>query len=531
MPINEELKEKIEINKEILSALPVNNRKNKDKYLKQLSSFLNDVNVDLNIIFDEIKRRYNNLSSSLVKKEDGSIDKEIARLSILMPLLEEYNSSYEKMELDKRLHKLKYYYKNNLDELNGVILSCIMKFKELGIILSKDDFNYSIYAKEYISYFLDGVENKKLDLKKIHSSFDDIYWKCPDVITHIELNFREIYLKNKKRIDKKYNEQKENILSKVNGDTVKQNYYNLLRKKELLKKDNAYNIITDFLNGKENTKNYLEDNMYNKYKKYVSEIFLKNIFESEDSSNKKNNLDQNLIDLKDVVLEYMCLLKYEFLINNIKERYNEVKKNKNITKEYNDTIKEINKKEKEIFSITKKDGKGLFSKKADDASLVKQNLIILSLRELYTKLDDINLNIAISKFLSPSSTIYDVLRLISSYYREAFRIIRKSDTERTEEEIDDYLTTLKDFIQKDNLSILNNLNINEEKNLLFVIRDKYNLLNISLTNDMLEKDNLQNLVDDLEEFEKYYYIRKNNIDLKVIDDFNDLKNIVDQKHN
>ena len=55
----------------------------------------------------------------------------------------------------------------------------------------------------------------------LKEKFENMYWKCPDLIIHIELNLRHIYINNKKNIDKYYEKQKQNVLNKLNADTTK----------------------------------------------------------------------------------------------------------------------------------------------------------------------------------------------------------------------------------------------------------------------------------------------------------------------
>ena len=47
-----------------------------------------------------------------------------------------------------------------------------------------------------------------INSKEMKAKFDDIYWKCPEIIMQIELNLRTLYLINEEEIDKFFDTQK-----------------------------------------------------------------------------------------------------------------------------------------------------------------------------------------------------------------------------------------------------------------------------------------------------------------------------------
>ena len=63
---------------------------------------------------------------------------------------------------------------------------------------------------------------------------------------------------------------------------------------------------------------------------------------------------------------------------------------------------------------------------------------------------------------------------------------------------------------------------------MFIIKDKYNLLNINLTKEDLEGDNLESLIDSLNTLEEFYYINKNGINIDDISDLMDFKKLLDK---
>lgn len=524
MSYPKEIIEKISVKKEILSTLPTNNKKNKEKYVKVVAEDIVEFEKIQNYIFSEIKKRYSEIDKIEKKDNLSQIQKELNNISSILYLLNDINSSYEKMELDKRLHKLKYFYMNNLEEINSVILGTILKFKEVGIILTENDFLYSKYVKEYISLFIEGIERKKLDLSAIQEKFESIYWKSPDIITHIELNFRYLYLVNKKKIDKYFLDKKKYIISSMKTDIIYNRYNKLIKNRDFAAENDAYVIIHKFLEGELSPSEYTKKSMHDNYVKYMSEIFLDSILDSP----KQEELDLNFSKLKNALYEYKQVLKYQYLVDNIKSRYEENLNNKSLKANESKILKEIAKEEKRVIGITKKIENSRFIKVNEEALHVTQSNIIKGIKEKYKEYDRIRIDMAIAGNINEASTIGDLFKFISSFYRELYNITKEQYPDISEEELDEIVQDFKDFVNWPYNILTNNFNINNDKNLIHIIKDRYSLMNITLTEDMLEADSLDSSIKDLAKFEQYYYIRKNNINIEKIIDFVNLKNLIDK---
>ena len=139
------LNEKIDTDKEILSVMPKNTKKNTELYIKKVEEIKADYERYLNDIVLEIKRRANKINNIKENPEIKEVEEEIKKFDGL-DLLGAGNTSYEKMKLDELLFILRRFYKNNLEQVNNNILSCIRKFSEVGVELKPEDFNYSPFA-------------------------------------------------------------------------------------------------------------------------------------------------------------------------------------------------------------------------------------------------------------------------------------------------------------------------------------------------------------------------------------------------
>ena len=168
----------------------------------------------LDEILAEIKRRTIKIKSFVPDTKIEKLEQEIKYMDKI-ELLDKNTTSFEKMGLDEILYVLKRFYKNNLELVNDAIVKCLEKFRIVGINLVANDFNYSIYTKEYMNVLLEEIKKGDSNSGRVKDTFEQIYWKCPDIIIHIELNFRSLYLKNEKAINKYYDDARKQITKEL----------------------------------------------------------------------------------------------------------------------------------------------------------------------------------------------------------------------------------------------------------------------------------------------------------------------------
>ena len=324
-----EYKDKIELQKEVLAALPRNNNKNNKLYKAKVEEMLKEYQVDKEVVEEEITKRRNRYLSLEYDKNIDNITNKINELLPQLPLLNKYNSSYEKSNLDIILYELGHFYKNDLDKVNTDIKKAIDIFSLVGVPLSEDNFNYSYYSSIYMKKFLSNQDN---DILK--TDFEEIYWKCPDIITHITLNFKYLYYKNKKKFDIYYDNLVNNLLSK----DIYNEYKELYKNRNILIRNNAYLLQNNFLEGKLNISDYSLDKVSKAYKYVI-----------EGAPSEKINKD--IKKLYHSIIEYKNYLKFDYIINDIKALYKDKDKYKNI---YSTKKKEIDKLERNIIKKNKK---------------------------------------------------------------------------------------------------------------------------------------------------------------------------------
>ncbi len=520
--------EKIESDKEILSTMPRNNKKNIMKYAQNVENMQEEYEKIQQEIFNEMNNRYNEIISVKENKEIAIEKNEIDELEKLLDIINTVKTSYEKMGIDRKIYKLGKFYKENLEIINKEILSCINKFSEVGLALSASDFDYSIYVNEYMQEFFKEIEKGNINSDSIKSKFEEIYWKCPDLIIHIELNLRYIYIKNQKVIDKYYETRKAELLKNINTN-VEEIEKRYKKAKEKLEKDinvDKYLLTHAFLDGKLNAKDYSNDQMKLEYLKVIKAEDINNASEKQ-----QEEINKNCIKFLNSLYEYKQYLKFKYIFEDIQKKYQEIEQHKN---EYNTIRKEIEAKEKKLKSLNSKiNGKGLFGIKSKPDRKEKQtteyNSIVLEIKELYKKMDNAKIYAKISEHLTAESTIYDALKLASQFNNYLVDCIIENNKTITDEEIEKSILELKEFLSNPHNVIIKNITILENKNIPIIISDRYKLLNFTINKEDINEGNLDNIIMILEKIQNNYNIQKSKINLDEMEFICEFKKILDKK--
>lgn len=506
----EEIIKKIEAEKEVLSTMPRNNKKNIQKYVQKIQELKNEYQEAEDKIFIEIKKVYKNITSVEENPKINKKSAEIEELSKFLEILDTAQTSYEKMGLDKRIYKLGKFYKENLESINAEILACINEFENVGINLTEKDFDYSIYVNDYMKTFFEERNNITSDTLK--NKFESVYWQCPDLIIHIELNFRYIYLKNQKEIDKYFESKKDFVIKQTNvsRQMIIEKYEKNQRELIAYKDMDKYRIINKFLTGKLDIKDYEED----KIKQEYSKMFLKDTCNVKTKKNKREMNEDSIKFLRSLI-EYKNFINYKFIYEDIKKKYEQKDEHKN---SYNAIRKEIVSQEKKLKKLNKKiNGKGLFQKKdKKEKQTLQYNEIVKDLKEKYKKMDEEEIYQKIIINLNDESSIYDVLIFASKFNNYLTDCIIENNPSITQEEIEEIINGLKQFLTDPYIIIIKNITLLENKNIAMIISDRYKLLNFNIQKDDINEENLDNLIDSLSKIKNYYEIGQVGIDINTI---------------
>lgn len=480
----------IETVKANLEILPKKTKVNKAKYneyleeqLKKITPMIEEAEKEISKRVEQIKKH--NTEESLPEERELFDIAKVKRLSSL-------SSSSNKMNLDYYLYELSSFENNNLEKINGVILKILLAFKEVGIILTPKDFEYSEVVQKYMDTLINDYDN-------IEKVFDDIYWENSNIITQIELNIRYLYFKHKKEIDKYYQSLKEEPL-----EEYLTKYIELKTNQKLNEYQNRTYLFNNFINHTLMLTDYSE--------KTIDGLLTDIILDREDEDNYLN-----LTKLSSSLSEYNEYLNFEYIIKDIKELFTKKEEYKG---KYDLKLKDITKKEKELFSLNKQINKtGLFKpnlKKINELKL-KRNTTITDILSLYIELDELTIQNDIYNNVTNETTYQDILKLTCFNTKYFIKLLKDQIDNLTIEDINQNITNLFEYAFGSEINIISNITISEEKDIPKIIKDKYRLLNISINEENLNKDDIEKVKKNIEDLIIYYNIKKINLNIQDID--------------
>ena len=519
-----EILDKTESIKEVLSTMPRNNAKNIEKYVVKLEELKQEYTEYEQEILKELNKRYENATNIPINNEITVLEGRLSTIDGASYVLKDQETSYEKMELDKYIYRLSKFYKENLENVNNQIALCIKAFSKVGIIVDASQFDYSIHANEYMQTFFKELEKGNINSDILKEKFEDIYWRCPDIIMHIELNLRYLYLSNESLIDKYFVKEANELLKKWQKapNEIRNCYLDLKRQKlEKMAIDKSL-LLDKFVSGKLKTKNYTDE----KIKSNLSKVIEKDAF--QDFEEKKEEILTNVFKFLNSLYEYKNYMNFNFIIEDIKKYY---KEKENYKKVYIDTKKQIDEKEKKLRKLNKKlSSNGFFGMKKDiTKQTAEQTTLIAEIKELYKQLDLNKFYNKIYSELKDDSTIYEALNLASSYYTYLTDVMIKNNKTITQEEIDEQIAELDEFLTIPYNTIINNMTILEEKDIAIIIKDRYKLLNFIVEKEDLTMNNVDTLVGILEDIIIGDNMKKAGLNIENIEEICELKKILKKK--
>ena len=505
----QEILEKIEVEKEILSTMPKNNAKNTEKYIEKIIELKKEYEKYEDQIEKIFKKRYKKLTDIKQANDIENLEIRLNTIENTLYLLSDEKTSYEKMKLDKIIYKIGRYYKDNLENINKQIEEAIKKFDDVGIKIGLSDFDYSIYVEQYMKVFF--AEKGNINSTKLKTTFEEVYWKCPDLIIHIELNLRNIYLKKQVQVDKYFEKEKNELLKKweKTPKQIMDSYLEIkMQKEEKLLEDKKL-LLESFLNGKLNTNDYTDDKVQANYSKMLTQ-------EKINETETQKSIFEFLNSLK----EYKNYLYFKFIIDDVKKHYNQ---RENYKKVYEDTKKKIDIEEKKLKKLNKRiSKKGLFGRKAKEIKQsAEQNQIIMEIKKLYKELDLNKFYNKIYTELGENSTIYEALNLANSYYNYLTNCMIENNKTITQEKIDEQIRCLDNFLKNPYNNIINNLTIAEEKDVAMIIKDRYKLLSFNIEKEDFSTKSVDGLISTLENIITGIALKRTNLKVKEIEEITD----------
>ena len=506
----------VEVTKEVLSSMPLNNQKNLKAYKDRVSSIKEEYIELKDELYQEIQKRSHKYLNISENERIAVLEKELEGLKDLS-LFNPLNTPFEKLEINNILYRLNHFFKNDLEKVNNDIKNVIKIFNDVGVGLTAEDFVYSFYAKEYVKELL-------LDdsLDRMKYIFEELHWKCPDVIMHVSMNIRLLYNKYKNKfVDYIEKRRKDAFSDNLSYEDMIIKRDNILKELYDLKHYDKYNIVNGFMNSELILNDYTVVNVDKCYAKYFNESI---------TSNDKKNVIGDLKNLLANVQEYNNYLKYTFILDDAKKKYadkaNHVGEVTNISKEIDGLANELVKINNEINSGSSK-GFWIFKKKVDVEKLyVDLNTKMKELNDKFDQYDVASVYEDMSKNLTDTSSIYDVFKFAISFKTYLRNCIKASKEESSIDVVKQLVKEFDSFISSNNVNVIRNSKFNYDNDLAEVISDHYQLLNIKITKDLLDEGNLESLIKDLKIMVNSYYLEEMGLNIDLINDLFESRKIL-----
>ena len=490
----------ISLKKTQIQTLPIKTKTNIKKFNETIETFETKYEEYRSGVRNYLLAKSRSFEIKEVENNKEQINDKVILLEHIKFLLNPLNTYVEKMGFDVLIYQLSNYHVFNFNSLNEIINSFLDKFELAGIHLTKDDFNYTCYVHEYMESFLEVRYSTEKKYNKVSEIFEKIYWINPDIIRHLELNFRKLIRVYSKRINE--------YIIKIQKETMEKNdiinYEDCLEKLKiahielkLASSENIVDIISKAKNNDFNIEHYLENNKVriNAFNSLIpTEINIKDNIQMQ-------NICQNLEKFKDNIIEYMNYLEFIPIFNYFKEEYQTMLENTSKdNKELNKALELIQEKEKGLEKLNKKIFGGklsfLMNRSEEKLKALKIESITKTkeLYELYQKYDEKYFTSKVLTILNKNTTVSDVLHLYYSFDYFKKLTIQKSYETNDYNEIIKYSSNFDLYAMDSTNIIITGVPIFDESNIPRIIANKYRLENINVTEDEVQPENLKNLL-------------------------------------
>lgn len=462
----------------------------RNNYVKQQQDIFN---LYTKQVYKEMKSRVDKYFPSNKNAFYDGEKKKMLEIKDAIKFTNKYLDSSLKLELLPLISSIKDDTEISLDNINSTIEKFISKFLEAGVSLSVNDFTYSIFTYKYMSDYFNKDNNVNLK-----DSFEAIYWECPHFLKHLKLNLWNIIDKYKKELDSYSDKLMNEKLCNLNLDknSILKFYDDNMQKLEIDIRRDPYINLNVFLDKKRNVSDYLEDSSIrkNNFNFFVSSNDFDSLSETE-----KDKYYLEILDLAKTLPILKVYYRYEFIINDLKEKFSKRNENKNL---YENKLKEIKKEEskrsKLFSSYLKANGIGFLAKydeKKISVSKLQMNEEVLKLYGLYNELHELEIIYKMNKYISDISSLYDLFMLAYSSYFYLEKMFSDKFIEDNNFSINDEFIKYFDFIYDIDNVFLTKINGFVDYDITEIVAEKFKLLELKLDKTSIDKDTIDSTID------------------------------------
>lgn len=464
------IKEKITLSREVLSALPKTSEDNIKHYISEANRIFAEYNSLSVEVIEEMKQRVIKFENS-VKSEPLHL-LQFDDLDYAFTLNNPLNTPYEKLSLDKIFYNLDNFNKANLEKTNALLFQLIDIFNKANINLSAEDFFYDLYANEYITLILN-TANDEVSSEVLNAKFEELYWKNPNIIRDIRLNFLSLYHKHKKDFEKHIEEllieqgKESKQLVKEYHERIKVNAKNTKANKEYQVK----RFIDEELKITEFSKNSISKTAEELIKGDYSSFAL--VIQNFNDNLKEY---QNYLQYKEAIDKVIEIVKAD---STKAPKENKLKKLLKI--DDSESFKQV----KEIFKKESKLKRSFKANKTDDETIQEIDNLFKEYQNLYHKE-------ALAKAINSESKILDIIYFFFSYYD--YYLILAKELNPEDLKTDGDKEKFKEIYLSPYLNFLNNLDALREYDIESIILDKAKLDNLKIEHAELDSTSIEDLI-------------------------------------
>lgn len=486
------IEEDIQAKKTLLATMPTNTKTNVRKFNEKVEIETKKYEEYKKAVYKYITAKSEGFN--IVVEKNKNIEKlteELKQLEYIKFILNPINSYFEKIGFDSLFYQIRNYQDLKFNSLNEIINEFLNKFEAAGVRVTEKDFDYTFYVNKFMSSFLElrNTNNKSFD--KMTEIFEKIYWVNPELVQHIELNFRKLIKRNERKFRDYIAKKQQKVISehKINYKECLEKLKKVYVELEESERENISDIINLAVSGEIDINNYFEDSKLRT--STYNELMIDTIDFNDEI--KMNKFYENIEKLKHNLYEYQNFMKFLPLIEDFKKEYFSGKApDANSSNKIKELETLINKNEKKLQKINKKilnDNKFFPVKDRVIKELKFESFKIANeLCENYKEYEKENFKSKVFSIISANFTVPDLLHLYYSfdYFKKmAFKRIlgiTNYDAIMEHSELFDLFS-----MNPTNL-IIKGITLNDDNNIARTIVNKYRLVNINITEEVLLAD-------------------------------------------
>ncbi len=519
----------VEFKKNNIKNLP-NKTKTQQKKLKEIISTYKkkyteyQTNIEKYI---ELKSKSIPLNDIPIESKENleSMQTRIKELKHLAKLLNPVTTYFEKIGADNLLFKLKFY--NNFDfvAVNEILKELSDKFNMINLKLNEKKFKVTPYVNEYMKEFFIEANREKPNFYSLEKTFEKTYWVCPNIINHLELNFRILF--------ESYNHDFDRAIRIQQDDYKKQygihSYEECMRELKKVhyqytysRKESLQDIIDLAIKGEIDVNEYFDDSK--------TRLAAYNMLVIQD---KERNYDadyannhENLKKLRNVLIEYRQYEHFIPFVEYNKKLFTEFK----LPRPYKEIIDgkqkletgigiinkiifdELSPVEKIVLKFKKKE---LLEKSKKQLTVDVTNYAD-KLLQVYQGLDAIKFYRVIKSIVTDYVTLDDFLNAFRDF--EYFKKKEMQDTFeiKTYSELMEHIEAFDEFCNNPNNLVIPSVPVFQEYDVTKVIVDKYRINNFNLTKESVTPSNIDTLLSYIDLFLRSTHIMACNLTIQQV---------------